>query len=230
MSSEKMTEQESLRLITSMIQKAKGGINDNGTGALLWGTVVTLAGLLGFIKYKYAPEISWLDPWLLCVFALIPQVYLTIKEKKEKKLVKQYDSELLDAVWTIYGLSIFMLVAYFNIVGFAAKENYAAIGKTVVLKDLSTGEAVENYFNTYSSLSLLLLLFCIPTLITGIGKKNKPMLYGGMLCVAFFVASLFTNTMWDNLLAGLAGLFNWFIPGMYMRKEFLKAGKKNQHV
>jgi hypothetical protein len=230
MTNDKLTGQQSLELITSMIQKAKGGVNDNGTGALLWGTVVTVAGILGFVKYNISPHYNWLDPWLLCVFALIPQIFLTIQEKKAKKLVKQYDTELLDAVWTVYGLSIFMMVAYFNLVGFAAKENYIAIGKTVQLKNLTTGEIVDNYYNTYSSMSLLILLFCIPTLITGIGKKNKPMLYGGILSVIFFSVSLFTNTMWDNLLAGLTGLFNWFIPGLYMRKEYLKARKTNTHV
>ena len=48
-----MTEQESLDLITNMIQKAKGSYHETGIGSLLWGTVVTLASVITYFERTY---------------------------------------------------------------------------------------------------------------------------------------------------------------------------------
>lgn len=46
-----MTEQESIKLITDMIQKARGGrFHEGGVGPILWGIVVGLAGILTFFS------------------------------------------------------------------------------------------------------------------------------------------------------------------------------------
>lgn len=218
-----LTELESLQLIGQMIQKAKGGVNQNGVGALLWGTVVALAGLLSFIKIQFELYYAWFDPWMLCLFALIPQIFIVRQERKAKRLAKRYEEDIINAVWTVYGFSIFMLVFYFNLIPLATEKILAANNHRVVLQAISTGEVLDtSYVTVFSQISLLLILFSIPTLITGLGTKNKPMLFGGLINVVLFIVSLYTVTKYDNLLASVVAICNWFIPGLLMRKQYLQ--------
>jgi hypothetical protein len=66
-------------------------------------------------------------------------------------------------------------------------------------------------------------------MVTGIATKFKPMLYGAILCYIFFIISCFTAHEYDMLLNGLAGIFNWLIPGLILRSR-LKKGENCVHV
>lgn len=219
-----LTEQESLQLISSMIQKAKGGVNRNGTGALMWGTVVALAGILSYVKAEFEISYGWFDPWLLCLFALVPQIFIVRQERLQKRLAKRHDDELINAVWSVYGISIFMLVFYFNLVPSASEALLTKQNLAVLLKNTTTGQIIDtNFYTVYSHISLLLILFAIPTLITGIGHHNKPMLVGGILNILLFFVTLYTNAKYDNLIAAVVAIGNWLVPGIIMRKQYLQA-------
>ena len=58
----KLTEQESLELISAMIQKVKNSYHDTGIGSLLWGTVVFIASFVSFLRYRYNFTIGF-DIW-----------------------------------------------------------------------------------------------------------------------------------------------------------------------
>ncbi|TAE14554.1 MAG: hypothetical protein EAY72_07085 [Bacteroidetes bacterium] len=207
-----------------MIQKAKGGVNRNGIGALMWGTVVALAGILSYIKAEFDISYGWFDPWLLCLLALIPQIFIVRKERLQKRLAKRHDDDVINAVWSVYGISIFMLVFYFNLVPAATEGLMAQRNLAVLLKDTATGQIIDTAFYTvYSHISLLLILFAVPTLITGIGHQNKPMLIGGILNIVLFFVTLYTNAKYDNLIAAVVAIGNWLVPGIIMRKQYLQA-------
>jgi NO-binding membrane sensor protein with MHYT domain len=74
----KLTEQESIELISAMIQKVKNSYHDTGIGSLLWGTVVFIASFVSFLRFRYNIDIGF-DIWLLVLGAIIPQVYLSIR-------------------------------------------------------------------------------------------------------------------------------------------------------
>ncbi|TAF90802.1 MAG: hypothetical protein EAZ47_10725 [Bacteroidetes bacterium] len=183
-----------------MIQKAKGGVNRNGIGALMWGTVVALAGILSYIKAEFDISYGWFDPWLLCLLALIPQIFIVRKERLQKRLAKRHDDDVINAVWSVYGISIFMLVFYFNLVPAATEGLMAQRNLAVLLKDTATGQIIDTAFYTvYSHISLLLLNI-----------------------VLFFV-TLYTNAKYDNLIAAVVAIGNWLVPGIIMRKQYLQA-------
>jgi hypothetical protein len=230
MAEKQLSEQESLRLITEMIQKAKAGVHENGVGALLWGTTVGIAGFLGFCKYQFNIDYAWFDPWMLCAIALIPQAYLVHQERKQQRKAKSHQQDLLNAVWSIYGLSIFLMIFYFNIIPSATAAILKANGEEIVRRNIATGAIVSTSPNVFSSLSLLMILYAIPTLITGIGMKIKSMVVGGIINIILFFISLYVTTQYDNLLAGFVGIFNWFIPGLILRKKYLKAQQQQLHV
>jgi hypothetical protein len=214
-----LTEQESLRLITEMIQKAKVGFHEKGTSAILWGSVVAVCGFVSAAEAFWDFYIGF-DVWLLTFAAIIPQVFITIKEHKERRAVSHLESAM-NAIWLVYGISIFALVFYFNVVP-AATESMIKDAGVAINQTNNKGEATPYHFFILSHGSLLMLLYAIPTLATGIACKFRPMFWGAVLCYIFFIISCYTAFAYDMLLNGLAGIFNWLIPGLILRTKYLK--------
>ncbi|MFX8414326.1 hypothetical protein ABTL42_19675, partial [Acinetobacter baumannii] len=71
--------------------------------------------------------------------------------------------------------------------------------------------------------SLYLLLYGMPTMITGLSKKFIPMIYGAFMTYVLFVVSIFTNSKIDMLLQGISGIVCWLIPGIILYRRYKKA-------
>jgi hypothetical protein len=126
----------------------------------------------------------------------------------------------MNAIWLVYSISIFALIFYFNTVPAATDRILAAEGMKLVQETPEGTNPFHYFIASYGS--LLLLLFTIPTLATGIACKFRPMTIGAILCYIFFILSCFVPTAYDMLLCGLAGIFNWLVPGMILRRRFNK--------
>ena len=222
MEEENFSEQDSLKLITQMIHKAKHSFHENGTSAILWGSVVGLAGLINFAELYWHFNIGF-DIWLIVLAAIIPQVFISIRESR-RKLVVTHTEEVMNTIWIVYGISIFALIFYFNIVPGVSDKFSVAEGVSIIQTD-KNGVAHPFHFFALSHGSLLLILYAIPTLTTGIVHKFKPMFWAAILCYIFFIISCFTSTAYDMLLNGLAGICNWLIPGLILRRKFYTAKK-----
>ncbi|MFY7963817.1 MAG: hypothetical protein ACOVO1_02875 [Chitinophagaceae bacterium] len=221
-----MTGKESLDIINEMIQKAKATYHDKGISALLWGTVVTIASSVSFCQMNFNFSIGF-DIWLIVLFAIIPQIIFSIKEGKKIK-VKKYEDETIDIVWMVYGISIFCLVFYQNIIPYSSSKIINNEG----------WELTKHYFNNSTSdkvikpfvpsvFSLYLILYALPTLVTGVIKKFKPMIFGAIICYAMFIISCFTESKYDMLCGATAAIFCWLIPGIILRKKYLQSKKQN---
>jgi hypothetical protein len=215
-----MNEQESLRLITDMIAKAKAShFHEDGTSAILWGIVVGFCGLVHFAELYWKFSIGF-DVWILTLVALIPQIFISIKESRNR--VVRTDMQIaVDAVWTVYGISVFAMIAYINIIPYSSANLFAQSGVSLFQKD-ANGMIEPFRAFALSASSLLIILYAFPTLVTGLARRFKPMIYGAMACYIFFFISLYTSTTYDNLLAGMAGIGNWLIPGLILRNRYKK--------
>jgi hypothetical protein len=215
-----LTEQESLQLITEMIRKAKKSFHEKGTSSILWGSAIALCGLLSFAQMQWNFYIGF-DIWFLALGAIIPHVWITVKESRERGALT-HTRAALNNVWLVYGLSIFALVFYFNVVPWATDRQLLLEGRQLFEREPTTGIETPFRYFIASSGSLLLLLYAIPTLITGLTQRFIPMIAGAVLCYGFFVASLYTDTRLDMLFNGLAAIFNWLIPGLILRHRYRK--------
>ncbi len=219
------SEQESLQLIAEMIKKAKGSYHDTGIGSLLWGAVVAIASGVNFLQREYDFKLGF-DIWWLVLAAIIPQVYLSIREKKIKK-AKQYDDDLIDSVWLVFGISIFAMGFYQNIVPVQTEKLIAQEGWTM-MKHYADGrpdEVIRPF--TPSLYSVYILLYAFPTMVTGMVKKFTPMKIGAIVTYGLFILSLFTESRYDMLLGSIAALVCWFIPGIILRKKYLRQASVN---
>lgn len=218
MEEKNISEQESLQLITEMIQKAKRSFHESGISSILWGSVIAVCGLVSFAELQWNFSIGF-DVWLLALAAIIPQIYISIQERRQRKVLT-HNEAVLNHVWMVYGISIFALVFYFNIVPAVTDGLLAGEGMVITQRDAATG--IEKPFSYFiaSSGSLLIMLYAIPTFITGLTYRFKPMLIGAFFCYFFFAFSLFTATKWDMLFNGLAAIGNWLIPGLLLRWRY----------
>ena len=215
-----LSEKESLDLITQMINKAKDSYHDTGMGAIMWGAVIAICALEKLAEIQFEYRLPF-DIYLLTLVAIIPQIFISIKEKRERK-VKAYDDIYMDYLWLGFGICIFLMILIINNV-------FADLNPLVKdYKDLAKSRIdwIDIRFSEYVS-SFFLLLYGFPTFVTGAACKFKPMLWGGIFCWVCCIAAIYTTIKVDLLLTALSAIVAWFIPGILMEREY-RSYKKEQ--
>lgn len=217
-------EQESLALITEMIQKAKSNFHESGTSAILWGVLIGICGLVSYAQLEWDFSIGF-NIWYLAMVAVLPQVWISVRESR-RKVVRSHRAFATDMVWIVYAVSIVSLILYNNVVPSVSEKMFADDNLQLLSRNTLTGEISEWHIILPSLTSVYLIIYAFPTLATGLICDIRPMVWGAMACYAFFLVSLFTPYKYDMLLSGLAAIGNWLIPGLILRKSYLK-GKAN---
>jgi len=208
---QQLSGEQSLALITQMINRAKDACHQTGIAAIMWGAVIAVCALVRLAELQFGFKLP-VDIYWLTVIAVIPQIWFNIREKKERQ-VRTWGDEFMDYLWTAFGICIFLLI--------------------VILKVLYNNGAAEGTFKMYEFQSaLFLLLYGLPTFVSGQAMKFRPMMIGGIFCWICCVASLFTSFRVDLLLIAAAALLAWFVPGIIMERDYRKAKRelKNRHV
>lgn len=222
----KLSEQESLRLITEMIQKAKKSYYDTGISPLLWGNAVFIASFVTFLQLQFNFTLPF-DIWLIVLFAIIPQIFISIRESKFRKF-RNHNDVAVDVVWIVYALTLFGLIFYQNVVPSVTQERIKAEGWQMLKHSLNNNSPDEPLLPfTLSLTSVFLLAYALPTMATGLIKQFKPMIIGAVITYGLFIASFYTELKYDMLLSAITALVCWFIPGIILRKRYLKQKEVN---
>lgn len=218
----KLSEKESLELIATMIHRAKESYYDTGFSAIMWGAVIAVCSLVRFSEIQFHYKLPF-DIYLLTLVAILPQVLISIREKKERK-VKRYEDPYMDYLWLGFGISIFLLIHISNQI-FGVWGSWADEYKNL------TGKPASFQFYEYVS-PLFLMLYGMPTFVTGAVCRFKPMLWGGIFCWISCVITVYTPAKTDLLLTAASALLAWFVPGIIMEKEYRTYKKEQalQHV
>ena len=94
---EELTHQKSLELIEEMIYKAKNSYHESGTSALLWGGTIMFCSAVSFGNTWL--NIDWLyKVWWLTLVAVVPQIFISIKESKAQKF-KSHTDDAMTGIW-----------------------------------------------------------------------------------------------------------------------------------
>ncbi len=204
-----LTEKQSLQLITDMINKTNDSFHETGFGPIMWGGVITLCSLLTFCSVQFQFSLPF-DVWLLTLAALVPQVIYSLNARK-RATVKTYNDVAMDYTWVAFGISIFVLTIAINTIAYDLAHdipNYRAVRGSFTLATHTT--------------SLHLMLYAIPTFVTGGIMKYKPMLWGGIVCWVLSVVSNFTPLRVDMLLMATAATTAWLVPGLMLHAKYRK--------
>ncbi len=195
MEQQELSTRDSLQLIESMINKAQNRFSENGHLYLLWGWVVLVCSITSFIAiYFYDNGKSVMYVWMLTIPTVIYQMIYLARVKK-KTAVRTYTDEINSYVWLV-----------FVVMGF--------------LVGIIVGRSGQpQLFNP-----LVLMLYGMPTFLSGVILKFRPLRIGAVCCWVLALVSVLIPYQFSFLLLGLAVITTWIIPGYLLRSRF-----KTQH-
>jgi hypothetical protein len=105
-----LSAKQSLDIITSMIQEAKGKVQRNNFYFLFWGWIIVVANIgmffLTWMDYRY-PYIVWLITIPAWIYTLI-----TSFRKNKNTAVSSHFDRISTWLWISFGITIFILVAF----------------------------------------------------------------------------------------------------------------------
>lgn len=216
MEEKELNEQESLSLIATMINKAKESCHDTGIGAMMWGAVIAICSLVKLSEIHFGYQLPF-DIYLLTFIAVIPQIFISIREKKERK-AKMHEDVYNNNLWLGFGICIFLLILTIN---FIFNDWEPVANEYRELAGHSSAFKLSEYVS-----ALFLMLYGLPTFVTGMAIKFKPMLWGGIVCWLCCIASLFTTIKMDLLLVAFSAIIAWLIPGIILERNYQKAKRE----
>lgn len=186
---------EGLEIIQSMINRAKDKFSENGHLYLLWGWTVFLCSVTQFILLSYTSFEYHYMVWMSCwVVAIYQSVYMARRKKREQ--VRTYTDDIVGYVWLAFVVAMFLMGFLF---GSVLGDQY--------YKMVSPG---------------FLVLYGIPTFLSGIILRFKPLVIGGISCWALSILCLFVPPNFQLLFLSAAMLVAWIIPGYLLRSKYKK--------
>lgn len=188
----KMSGEESLSLISGMINLARNRFSETGTLYLLWGWVVLVCCLTQFISMKYFDYEKGYQVWFLTWLAVIYQFIYLAKRKKYEK-VKSYTDEILGFVWMAF-VSCSAILVYLLVF----QKAYHSINPTI------------------------LVMYGMPTFLSGVILRFRSLIIGGICCWVLALCTPFIEKEYYLLLLAVAVIVAWIIPGYLLRAKYNK--------
>jgi hypothetical protein len=186
MEKENFSPEQSLHVIQSMIEKAKNQFSENGHLYLLWGWVVFTCSVAQFVLLKIVHYEKNYLVWMACWLAVIYQfVYLRKKHKRVK--VRTYADNIIGYVW----ITFFILMVLFGFL---------------------VGQTGGNEYYKFISPAFL-ALYGMPTFLSGILLRFRPLVIGGIGCWVLSVLTGFIDYDYQLLMLAAAMIIAWIIPG-----------------
>ena len=187
---QQFNEQNSLQLIESMINKAKNNFSESGTLYLLWGIVVFVCSMVQFVAIHFYNNQNAYYIWFLTWLVVIYQV-IFLSRKAKKEKAKTYTADILKYVWICFAASMVLFIF------------------------------ILQYQKAYYSINpAILVLYGLPTFLSGVILKFRPLIIGGIACWLLSFGSVFVPYDYQLLFICAAVLFAWIIPGYLLRIKF----------
>jgi hypothetical protein len=147
---------------------------------------------------NYWWNLSWVNYVWFLTFLAIVPQILISIRESKRKKYKSYHDDAMGGIWISFGIAIILLSFYSSV------------------------------FNSNSQITLYLILYGIPTFATGFAQKFIPMIVGGIAAWIFAIISMYIPFPFGLLLSAATAQLAWFIPGLILRRRYLKL--KNENV
>jgi hypothetical protein len=213
---ENLSPEQSLKVISEMINKARNAFYDSGISSIMWGAIIAFCSLEKLAEIQFNYRLPF-DIYWLTIVAILPQVIISVREKRQRK-VTSYDDVYMEYIWLGFGISIALMIVLINVIS----SSWSPVSEEYIKL---TGQ--DPSFRFYEFITpLFLILYGLPTFITGAACKFYPMLWGGILCWVCCIITLFTNIKIDLLLTAVSAIGAWLIPGLILERVYRKAKKQ----
>lgn len=176
----KLTAEESLDIITNMINEAKSKVQRNGFYFLLWGWVVALANLGMYILY----QIDYPYPFIVWSITIPAWIISMVRGFREGKTpgAKSHLDLISTWLWLSFGITIFILIAF---------------GRTI----------------NFNLNPVILTVSAIPTFLSGMLIRFRPLVFGGVAFWAFGIVSFLLPKETQPLIGAIAVICGYLVPG-----------------
>ena len=182
-----MTGEESLKVITAMINKTRVNVTQSSFHLLFWGWLIFASSLSEFLLWKFT---DFASPWYVWFF-VIPGVFVSMIygfTRGRKASLHTYAEGIYVWVWMAFFIA--------SVVLFIVHSNQM--------------ESVSKY---------ILLVAAMPTFISGIVLKFKPLIWGGVSMWVLALAAHFGGDTISGLAVPVAMITGYLIPGYLLRKK-----------
>lgn len=183
MEDKKLTEKESLEIITSMIARTKQRYLGSGNILLMWGYLVVLVSLLvwGLLVITRQNEWNWL--WFAIPIIGMPTTSIMARREKRDHGTTTYSDKITSRLWTIFGVS------------------------EIILTLICLGFAIIGDINCWGAMLIYSLLLAPGAEIAqGLIVKEKSLVIGGIIGLAVGLIALCCTV------GGIPLGANWFMP------------------
>jgi hypothetical protein len=130
--------------------------------------------------------------WFSTWVLLIYQIFFLRKKRRLRK-VRTYTEEINGFVWLVFFICL-LILAFIGI----QFEQYQMIDP------------------------MILVLYGMPTFLSGIILKFRPLIVGGIICWLLAILSTFVNINFQLLLVAAGVAAGWIIPGYILKSRFKK--------
>lgn len=182
-----MTGEESLQIITDMINKTRINIKHGSFHLLLWGWLVTICSLSEYLVWQFT---SFDKPFLVWLLT-IPGVFVSLIygfRKGRSQSFYTYADRIYMWVWMAFLVSAIILV-------------FLLWGKMELMG------------------TFILLIAGLPTFMSGVIIKFKPLIIGGVFFWLMSLTAHFVGPDIAPLTVPFAMLIGYLVPGYLLRKE-----------
>jgi hypothetical protein len=189
MTNKELNQQESLRLIEQMIDKAKKSASDNSFHFLVWGILVIVASISQYFMLTSGMgyETNWIWPGIVVIGLPVTFIYEWRRSRRQKAM--SYNDRLVSMLWLAFGVTLIILILI----------------------------AVFGY--QINPIPFILALVGMVTFFSGVMIRFRPLIIGGIVFWSFSAASYFVNGAGLLLLNAAAILLGYIIPGLLLNKK-----------
>ena len=183
MEDKKLTEKESLEVITSMIARTKSRYLGSGNILLMWGYLVVFISILVWILLIATHQNVWNWLWFAIPVIGIPVTFVMRRREKRAYGAVTYSDKITSQLWTIFGVSEIVL--------------------TLVCLAFSLIGGIKCWI---AMLVYTLIAAPVAEIAQGLIVKEKSLTWGGIVGLAIGMVSVCCVTGNIPLLA------KWFMP------------------
>ena len=188
-----LTAEESFKLITQIIEQKKIEVNENGFIYLFWGWLIVLASGVHLVLVLN----GYTDylVWMWGIVTSLGWTYSLFYFLRVRKKSKQSSilGNILLGLWGYIGISFLMLFIFFN-----------------------------QYITEHTYL-ILLLLFGLGILVSGLVLQFRPLVYAGILCQILSFSTFFIPFQYQISLLIVSQIVGNLIPGYWLRSKYKKS-------
>ena len=183
MEERKLTEKESLELITSMIARTKARYLGSGNILLMWGYLGVIVSALVWILLVTTRQNIWNWLWFAIPLIGMPLTMLMARREHRERGALTYSDKITSRLWTIFSLS------------------------EIVLAIICLGFAVLGGINCWAAMLVYSLLLAPGTEIAqGLIVREKSLTAGGTIGLAIGFLTLCCTV------GGIPLAANWYMP------------------